>query len=128
MGCGPAPLTPANRASGVSRLPGALPSILVGVRYALGLMWLTLIVAETIALAEMQALVEQTWRAAGFTAVLVTHDVEEAVTLADRVVAIDHGRIALTTTISLPRPRRRDSPPFAALAERILAQVLKASR
>lgn len=30
-------------------LPGALPSILVGVRYALGMMWLTLIVAETIA-------------------------------------------------------------------------------
>jgi sulfonate transport system permease protein len=30
-------------------LPGALPAILVGVRYALGLMWLTLIVAETIA-------------------------------------------------------------------------------
>jgi len=30
-------------------LPGALPSILVGVRFALGWMWLTLIVAETIA-------------------------------------------------------------------------------
>jgi sulfonate transport system permease protein len=29
-------------------LPGALPSILIGVRYALGIMWLTLIVAETI--------------------------------------------------------------------------------
>lgn len=29
-------------------LPGALPSIMVGVRFALGLMWLTLIVAETI--------------------------------------------------------------------------------
>lgn len=33
-------------------LPGALPSILVGVRYALGIMWLTLIVAETIAAQE----------------------------------------------------------------------------
>ena len=30
-------------------MPGALPSILVGLRYALGVMWLTLIVAETIA-------------------------------------------------------------------------------
>ncbi|GGA16488.1 sulfonate ABC transporter [Paenibacillus marchantiophytorum] len=30
-------------------LPGALPSILVGLRYALGIMWLTLIVAETVA-------------------------------------------------------------------------------
>ncbi|WP_153114750.1 aliphatic sulfonate ABC transporter permease SsuC [Rhodocyclus tenuis] len=45
------------RAYGLSRwqlfreviLPGALPSILVGVRFALGVMWLTLIVAETIA-------------------------------------------------------------------------------
>lgn len=30
-------------------LPGALPAIFVGLRYALGIMWLTLIVAETIA-------------------------------------------------------------------------------
>ena len=30
-------------------LPGALPSIFVGLRYVLGVMWLTLIVAETIA-------------------------------------------------------------------------------
>lgn len=45
------------RAYGMSRwtlfrrvvLPGALPSVLVGLRYALGIMWLTLIVAETIA-------------------------------------------------------------------------------
>jgi sulfonate transport system permease protein len=29
-------------------LPGALPSVLVGVRYALGITWLTLIVAETV--------------------------------------------------------------------------------
>jgi sulfonate transport system ATP-binding protein len=77
---------------------------------------------------EMQALVEQTWRASGFTAVLVTHDVEEAVTLADRVVAIDRGRIALEARIPLHRPRRHDSTPYVALAERILAHVLKKSR
>jgi sulfonate transport system ATP-binding protein len=76
---------------------------------------------------EMQALVEQTWRGAGFTAVLVTHDVEEAVTLADRVVAVDGGRIGLEVRVPLPRPRRRDSPPFAALAERVLAHVLDTS-
>jgi sulfonate transport system ATP-binding protein len=73
---------------------------------------------------EMQALVERTWRATGFTGVLVTHDVEEAVTLADRVVAVKEGRIALDLPVALPRPRRRESPPFAALAERILAHVL----
>ncbi|MFG1361997.1 aliphatic sulfonate ABC transporter permease SsuC [Xanthobacter versatilis] len=33
-------------------LPGALPSVLVGLRYALGIMWLTLIVAETISSTE----------------------------------------------------------------------------
>jgi sulfonate transport system ATP-binding protein len=73
---------------------------------------------------EMQALVEQSWQAAGFTGVLVTHDVEEAVTLADRVVAIDRGRIAFEASIPLPRPRRRDSSSFATLAERILEHVL----
>ena len=44
--------------------------------------------------------------------------------LADRVVAIDRGGIALDVPVALPRPRRRDSPPFAALAEEILAHVL----
>ena len=39
-------------------LPGALPSIFVGLRYALGIMWLTLIVAETIAASPASA----TWR------------------------------------------------------------------
>jgi sulfonate transport system ATP-binding protein len=73
---------------------------------------------------EMQALVEQSWQTAGFTAVLVTHDVEEAVTLADRVVAIDRGRIAFETSIRLPRPRLRDSPGFASLAREILGHVL----
>ena len=35
---------------------------------------------------EMQALIEQVWQDEGFTAVLVTHDVTEAVTLADRIL------------------------------------------
>jgi sulfonate transport system ATP-binding protein len=74
---------------------------------------------------EMQTLVEQTWQAAGFTGVLVTHDVEEAVTLADRVVAIDRGRISFEAPIPLPRPRRRDTPRFATLVEEILEHVLQ---
>ena len=76
---------------------------------------------------EMQSLLEQTWLEAGSTAVLVTHDVEEAVTLADRVVAVDNGRITLELPIPLARPRLRDSPPFAALAAKVLAHVLSAS-
>jgi sulfonate transport system ATP-binding protein len=76
---------------------------------------------------EMQSLLEQTWLEAGSTAVLVTHDVEEAVTLADRVVAVDNGRITLELPIPLARPRLRDSPPFAALAAKVLAHVMSAS-
>lgn len=74
---------------------------------------------------EMQRLIESLWLARGFTAVLVTHDVSEAVALADRVILIEDGRIALDVKIDLPRPRARGSAAFAALEQRILAQVLR---
>jgi sulfonate transport system ATP-binding protein len=54
---------------------------------------------------EMQRLIEGIWQKAGFTAVLVTHDVAEAALLADRVVLVEQGRIALDLRIDLPRPR-----------------------
>jgi sulfonate transport system ATP-binding protein len=56
---------------------------------------------------EMQALVEEVWREVGFTAILVTHDVGEAVALADRILLLDHGRVDLDLRIEVPRPRRR---------------------
>ncbi len=74
---------------------------------------------------EMQALVEETRLESGSTAVLVTHDVEEAVTLADRVVAVDGGAITFELPIPLRRPRHRDSPPFAALSREVLAHVMR---
>jgi len=74
---------------------------------------------------EMQQLIERLWLARGFTAVLVTHDVQEAVALADRVILIDAGRITLDIAIDLPRPRVRGSAACAALEQRILEQVLK---
>lgn len=73
---------------------------------------------------EMQGLVERLWREDGFTALLITHDVEEAVALADRVVVIEHGKIALDAPVRLSRPRRRGDPEFGAIKERILSQVL----
>lgn len=73
---------------------------------------------------EMQALVERLWHEDGFTALLITHDVEEAVALADRVVVIQQGKIGLDVPIPLPRPRRHGSAEFAALKEQILNQVL----
>ncbi len=76
---------------------------------------------------EMQALIEAVWREQGFTAVLVTHDVAEALTLADRVVMIEDGAITLDIEVSLPRPRRRGSVALATLEERILNRVLRAN-
>jgi sulfonate transport system ATP-binding protein len=72
---------------------------------------------------DMQALIEQVWREEGFTAVLVTHDVTEAVVLGDRVVLIEDGIIKLEVAVDLPRPRRRGSPGVAALEEKILRHL-----
>jgi len=74
---------------------------------------------------EMQQLIESLWRQRGFTALLVTHDVQEAIALADRVVLIEDGRITLDQRIDLPRPRSRGNAAFAQLEEQILARVLK---
>ena len=74
---------------------------------------------------DMQQLIEKLWQARGFTALLVTHDVQEAVALADRVLLIEDGRIALDQRIDLPRPRSRGNPRFAQLEEAILARVLR---
>ena len=74
---------------------------------------------------EMHRLIQGLWRASGFTALLVTHDVQEAVALADRVVLIEDGQIALDQRIDLPRPRVHGDAAFAALEKRILDRVLQ---
>ena len=58
---------------------------------------------------EMQNLIEGLWKEQGFTAVLVTHDVSEAVKLADRVIIIDGNCVKLDLEISLPRPRVKNN-------------------
>ncbi|MBZ9654385.1 ATP-binding cassette domain-containing protein [Phyllobacterium lublinensis] len=72
---------------------------------------------------EMQQLLERIWIAKKFTAVLVTHDVAEAVALADRVVVIDGGRIALDLEIPVERPRRHASPELAFFERQILDKL-----
>lgn len=72
---------------------------------------------------EMQRLIERLWEQRGFTAVLVTHDVSEAVALADRVVLIENGQVALDVPIMLDRPRTRDSS-FARYEQLILDRVM----
>lgn len=73
---------------------------------------------------EMQGLLESVWRREGFTAVLVTHDVAEAVTLADRIVLIEDGAIALDVAVEIERPRKRGAAAFGTLEERILERLL----
>jgi sulfonate transport system ATP-binding protein len=73
---------------------------------------------------EMQQLIESLWLSRGFTAVLVTHDVQEALALADRVVLIEDGRITLDMKVDLPRPRARGNAAFAALEQRLLGRIL----
>lgn len=74
---------------------------------------------------EMQQLIESLWQERGFTALLVTHDVQEAIALADRVVLIEDGRITLDEPVALARPRARGNVAFAQLEEHILSRVLK---
>ncbi|WP_306422199.1 hypothetical protein [Nostoc sp. CHAB 5715] len=51
-------------------------------------------------------------------------DVDEAVTLADRIILIENGRVTMDQRISLPRPRKRKDPEFLTLAEEILERVM----
>ena len=74
---------------------------------------------------EMHRLIEGLWEKHRFTALLVTHDVQEAVALADRVILIEDGRIALDEPIALARPRWHGDPEFARIEKRILDRVLQ---
>jgi sulfonate transport system ATP-binding protein len=68
-------------------------------------------------------LVESVWSQRGFTAVLVTHDVDEAVLLGDHVLVINDGRIVFRQTVDLPRSRVRNSPEVGKLAARVLEAI-----
>jgi sulfonate transport system ATP-binding protein len=72
---------------------------------------------------EMQSLIERLWTEQGFTAILVTHDVSEAVQLADRIILLDKGHIAQSFEVKLPRPRQK-SLEFAQLEQQVLEAVL----
>ena len=72
---------------------------------------------------EMHRLIERLWVRHGFTALLVTHDVSEAVALADRVVLIEDHRVGLDERVLLARPRTRGAE-FAQIEDRVLQRVL----
>ncbi|WP_244528168.1 ATP-binding cassette domain-containing protein [Tardiphaga sp. OK245] len=72
----------------------------------------------------MQQLLGRVWHDQTFTSILVTHDVSEAVALADRVLVIEDGRIAHDINVDIARPRQRGSADLAALEGSILRNLL----
>nr|WP_206958510.1 ATP-binding cassette domain-containing protein [Trinickia acidisoli] len=73
---------------------------------------------------EMHQLIERLWHEHRFTALLVTHDVQEAVALAGRILLIERGRIALDRKVDLTRPRARGTAAFASIEDNVLQRVL----
>jgi NitT/TauT family transport system ATP-binding protein/sulfonate transport system ATP-binding protein len=73
----------------------------------------------------LQAELVALWREKGFTAILVTHDVEEAVLLASRVIVFSErpARIKAVFAVPLPYPRHRDNPELIALRRQILGTL-----
>jgi NitT/TauT family transport system ATP-binding protein len=70
----------------------------------------------------MQTEIASLWQRAGFTTLLVTHDVEEAVFLADRVIVFSDrpARIKADIAVDRPYPRHRGDPKLADLRRNIL--------
>ncbi|MDJ1642877.1 ABC transporter ATP-binding protein [Streptomyces pakalii] len=70
-----------------------------------------------------QQLVAELWQRRGCAVLLVTHDVDEALLLADRVLVMRDGRIAYDTSVALDRPREVGSPGFTDLRSRLLSEL-----
>ncbi|MGJ0120200.1 ABC transporter ATP-binding protein [Williamsia sp. MIQD14] len=68
----------------------------------------------------MQSLLLDLWQRHRFGVLLVTHDVDEAVALADRVLVLDDGAIVDRVEVDLPRPRDRGTSTFAGLRAHLL--------
>jgi NitT/TauT family transport system ATP-binding protein/sulfonate transport system ATP-binding protein len=73
----------------------------------------------------LQAELVRLWQKRGFTALLVTHDVEEALLLSSRVIVLSDrpARIKAIFEIPLPYPRHRDDGEIVALRRKILATL-----
>ncbi|MBE9182938.1 ATP-binding cassette domain-containing protein [Oculatella sp. LEGE 06141] len=73
---------------------------------------------------EMQQLIQTLWQEQQFTAILITHDVEEAVHLADRVVVIKDGGIDLDLWVPVSRPRSIGYPALSEFKVKLLNRIL----
>lgn len=75
---------------------------------------------------QMQELLTQVWETHRLTVMFVTHDVEEAVFLSDRIVVMGIGTIKATFDVPLPRPRHEElasSPDFIDLQRQVLRSI-----
>ncbi len=73
----------------------------------------------------MQSELLSLWQRAGFTALMVTHDIEEALFLATRVIVFSDrpARVIEELPVDRPYPRRRDDPALVKLRQRILERL-----
>jgi sulfonate transport system ATP-binding protein len=71
----------------------------------------------------MHRLVLRLWAHHGPAVLLVTHDVDEAIALADRVLVLSNGQIGLACRVEAPRPRDRDQPALVDLRNRLLTEL-----
>jgi ABC-type nitrate/sulfonate/bicarbonate transport system ATPase subunit len=80
--------------------------------------------------AEMQRWLESVWAQFHWTVLLVTHDVREAVYLADRVYVLSArpGTVVAELAVPLPRPRSLTDPLLAQLESELLAHLLTPTR
>jgi len=81
---------------------------------------------DAITRAAMQLLLENLLAVRPRTVVLVTHDVEEALLLSDRVLLMRDGGVVRDLVLDQPRPRHRGNPELAALKEELLDGLLAA--
>jgi sulfonate transport system ATP-binding protein len=71
----------------------------------------------------MHRLVEALWARHRLAVLLITHDVDEALLLADRALVIERGRVTLNLKIDLPRPRELGMPGFLPLRKTLLSAI-----
>ena len=78
----------------------------------------------------MQRELERIWQGNGVTVIMVTHDIEEAVYLADKVVVMSSGHDSIREVIpvALPRPRDRSRGEFIEIREALLREFNLSSR
>ncbi|WP_247706249.1 ABC transporter ATP-binding protein [Streptomyces liliiviolaceus] len=72
---------------------------------------------------KMHGLLRELWERHRPSVLLVTHDVDEAIVLADRVLVLDQGRIGLDLTIDRAHPRSYRDPLLGEYRERLLAAL-----